>query len=225
MIFAMAFQLTLPCGERQVLTRKTASPIMFQLTLPCGERHFLTLGNVWNVYVSTHAPVRGATHAGGRSQGGRSGFNSRSRAGSDRNLSCLFSIGSVSTHAPVRGATLLLCPPRGGAEFQLTLPCGERRLEDFGRRIATIVSTHAPVRGATTAGCTVTYTTSVSTHAPVRGATIQHQHIIATRGFNSRSRAGSDAPRRLCCSVLELFQLTLPCGERPAPPGIRRLLM
>ena len=124
----------------------------FQSTLPCGERHCLSLAGrtIW------------------------SGFNPRSRAGSDPNQKHNNQNPPlVSIHAPVRGATR-----------NLSFTCHTTR----------DVSIHAPVRGATVASVEDVCNTSVSIHAPVRGATLMPPGLVPNSilGFNPRSRAGSD---------------------------------
>ena len=63
-----------------------------------------------------------------------------------------------------------------------------------------MVSIHAPARGATRAfSIWSNYYKGVSIHAPARGATIAYlQSIRSIRGFNSRSREGSDGSRPPC---------------------------
>ena len=167
------------------------------------------------LYVSIHAPVRGATSVQNRKTnewmfqftlpcGERHFFdfirkevilcfNSRSRAGSD----------IVGTNPSVTHAS-----------FQFTLPCGERRpLFRFPPNMES-VSIHAPVRGATrilvrlllgvlfqftlpcgerpVLRCAASLSANVSIHAPVRGAT----------------------RLRFLRLLTSMFQFTLPCGER-----------
>ena len=75
--------------------------------------------------------------------------------------------------------------------FQSTLPHGER--QDLARQpAANCVSIHAPARGATASGHPPYCVALVSIHAPARGAT------------TTRARAGSE----------DMFQSTLPHGER-----------
>ena len=99
----------------------------------------------------------------------------------------------VSIHAPARGATQYR---GGGAEGNL-------------------VSIHAPARGATREAGFSDRDVSVSIHAPARGAT--HGHLIERnmeRGFNPRSREGSDAVNLPRMFTRIQFQSTLPRGER-----------
>ena len=80
------------------------------------------------------------------------------------------------------------------------------------------VSIHAPARGATCCGCAVIASYRVSIHAPARGATCNRCRICRIIiCFNPRSRAGSDQSQ-LRFRLLELFQSTLPRGERPSKP-------
>ena len=142
------FQFTLPRGERLNMAKKTTAKTKFQFTLPRGERLSPSRRSPDSSVVSIHAPARGATGLGEEHRcdcafqftlprGERLspasfhspgiGFNSRSREGSDRNVSrtmclqCRFNSRSregsdegggqkvphirVSIHAPARGAT------------------------------------------------------------------------------------------------------------------------
>ncbi len=76
----------------------------FQSTLPRGERLRTTSPLDTPRGVSIHAPARGATTSKAIT-GLASGFNPRSRAGSDR--CCFLNVRArlVSIHAPARGAT------------------------------------------------------------------------------------------------------------------------
>ena len=101
----MQFQFTLPRGERRVVSGYPVPvTIGFQFTLPRGERLIAAMSTDEGVEVSIHAPAGGAT--GGKFDATTicTGFNSRSRGGSDRNAQA---IGRAT-------------------EFQFTLPRGER---------------------------------------------------------------------------------------------------
>ena len=142
----------------------------------------------------------------------------------------------VSIHAPAGGATLRLARPQRAQGFQFTLPRGERRpskiracrLRGFqftlprGERpsgysagsVPERVSIHAPAGGATWDTSLDRGLALVSIHAPAGGATSIKTPLIRsevfqftlprgerhprafilspTRGFNSRSRGGSD---------------------------------
>ena len=55
----------------------------------------------------------------------------------------------------------------------------------------------------------------ISIHAPTRGATLKDISIfINTLDFNPRSHEGSDAAESAGAATLQLFQSTLPRGER-----------
>ncbi len=107
-------------------------------------------------------------------------------------------------------------PFSGQIWFQSTLPRGERQAHAY-RRVARLdVSIHAPARGATVVPALIGQDGVVSIHAPARGATRQpHGGRHALRGFNPRSRAGSDGGRVARGERAGAFQSTLPRGERP----------
>ena len=58
----------------------------------------------------------------------------------------------------------------------------------------------------------------VSIHAPTRGATKQASCPPARKSFNPRSHAGSDVRKSAEAEEREMFQSTLPRGERPRVP-------
>ena len=80
------------------------------------------------------------------------------------------------------------------AIFQSTLPRGERLAQQYEWDSITVISIHAPTRGATERGRRYFRTTIISIHAPTRGAT----------------------PCRQKKSSMQIFQSTLPRGERPS---------
>ncbi len=77
--------------------------------------------------------------------------------------------------------------------FQFTLPCGERLLPSINLFNCKVISIHAPVWGAT-------YLTDF--------------FFFRCRDFNSRSRVGSDKNTTYRTYANNIFQFTLPCGER-----------
>ena len=122
--------------------------------------------------VSIHAPVKGVTGWGVQVPQALYSFNSRSREGSDA-VACddAVDLPEVSIHAPVQGATARPVQFAQGCE----------------------VSIHAPVKGATDGRSCCYLLSNVSIHAPVKGATsIDVYRSINHKGFNSRSREGSD---------------------------------
>ena len=110
-------------------TRRHCTPpakARFQFTLPRGER-----------------PARPATTSIA------SGFNSRSRVGSDLYAAFCEAADVVSIHAPAWGATVGWPRRRQRRAFQFTLPRGERPLYAAFCEAADVVSIHAPAWGAT----------------------------------------------------------------------------
>ena len=83
------------------------------------------------------------------------------------------------------------------AIFQSTLPRGERLAQQYEWDSITVISIHAPTRGATERGRRYFRTTIISIHAPTRGAT----------------------PCRQKKSSMQIFQSTLPRGERQCCRG------
>ena len=99
-----------------------------------------------------------------------------------------------------------------------------------------IVSIHAPAKGATCVGSGIAFCISVSIHAPAKGATVSaHSYTHSNRfqstlprrerrkstavydkvrGFNPRSREGSDTFHNCYIVVRKQFQSTLPRRER-----------
>ena len=100
------------------------------------------------------------------------------------------------------------------ASFQSTLPHGER-LTIKDNQIHTIwISIHAPTRGATQKNYSLLLIKIISIHAPTRGATSQ------SLDFNNTICISIHAPTRgatkglYCGLYIEIFQSTLPHGER-----------
>ena len=121
--------------------------------------------------------------------------------------------------------------------FQSTLPRGERPLRRGARVIVKEVSIHAPAWGATKQLFQPKTEVIVSIHAPAWGATQRRAAALrlkkvsihapawgATfapwctghrqRGFNPRSRVGSDPNPQQSVACDHAFQSTLPRGER-----------
>jgi len=144
----------------------------FRSALPCGERPEVSAYLDKIEAVSIRAPVRGATWSECATGTSTACFDPRSRAGSD--------FISRRTQEPLRcfdprsraGSDMLPKPtlPRP-MQFRSALPCGERLRAR---------SRHGHDRG-------------VSIRAPVRGATLARRPTSqSSRGFDPRSRAGSD---------------------------------
>ena len=144
------------------------------------------------VFISIHAPARGATIYLLR-------FSGRS---------------SISIHAPARGATwmisMMLCVMR----FQSTLPQGERRCKRQLKHMAVIFQSTLPQGERPIASYPSMPTSSISIHAPARGATTLNYHRSQKSTFQSTLPQGE---RHLTISTLNwetTFQSTLPQGER-----------
>ena len=121
------------------------------------------------------------------------GFNPRSREGSDSTSERCICLGSVSIHAPAKGATMFSC---------------QCVLFNF-------VSIHAPAKGATVSVEYLINGKEVSIHAPAKGATKMGNGSMYHVEFQST------LPRRERLSVNDRmyirksrFQSTLPRRER-----------
>ena len=77
------FQSTLPRGERLSVLWQDCRPYQFQSTLPRGERQFDAWSNFLTLFISIHAPARGATSMVSSLFALLEYFNPRSREGSD----------------------------------------------------------------------------------------------------------------------------------------------
>ena len=103
------------------------------------------------IFISIHAPTRGATVD----------FHF---------LNCYY---FISIHAPTRGATLRIITILHIVVFQSTLLQEERLYDYFIHKDATLISIHAPTRGATHNASSIIDNTFISIHAPTRGATFK----------------------------------------------------
>ena len=120
------FQFTLPRGERLEKLRALGFDLAFQFTLPRGERQGGVLGVV--AVSGFNSRSRGGSDGGSGGRRTRGGsFNSRSRGGSDGVDDGDEHLGGVSIHAPAGGATSMTSQPTPPLTFQFTLPRGERR--------------------------------------------------------------------------------------------------
>ena len=124
------------------------------------------------MYVSIHAPTRGATHI--------------KHIGLMR---CRFQ--STHPHGVRQDKD---GEPYYANTFQSTHPHGVRP-EIIERDLAALsVSIHAPTRGATLPNSSTCFCNDVSIHAPTRGATTYaHKDIAFNFGFNPRTHTGCDS--------------------------------
>ena len=246
LILTIVFQFTLPRGERLVEHGLLSEVGEFQFTLPRGERrdidpeqreeravsiHAPAWGATqrppeacapfpvsihapaWGAtkrqrrqpsepLVSIHAPAWGATRRPREPRRPLERFNSRSRVGSDSASSpSTCKPRSFNSRSRMGSDPSKLTYQTGQQTFQFTLPHGERP--------PPVLTPPRPV--------------PVSIHAPAWGATPTIPAITTRgRGFNSRSRMGSDWPNAHVTTNIALFQFTLPHGERLK--GLRWLL-
>ena len=146
--------------------------------------------------ISIHAPTRGATQKLYLSCRSFIDFNPRSHEGSDggRSDRVLFGIDfNPRSH-------------EGSDNIWINISSAFR------------ISIHAPTRGATMAKGRFYRLLDISIHAPTRGATMPGTHrSTVTMYFNPRSHEGSDMEADWSAGKIDLFQSTLPRGERLYP--------
>ena len=127
------------------------------------------------VYISIHAPVKGATCCSKKPK---------------RNS-------NISIHAPVKGAT---CPAVQASSCNIisihapVKGATDAWADDFDNLE---ISIHAPVKGATAFRTILTVShVAISIHAPVKGATGgPYVYVYRQNDFNPRSREGSDGKK------------------------------
>ncbi len=233
----MEFQSTLPRGERQSVNKGKRDSAEFQSTLPRGERLACKKLISSVTHISIHAPARGATCRIFRVFRNKIiSIHAPARGATFSPLVKLFCY-TISIHAPARGATekqkggeqmsqFQSTLPRGERHgvataesttyiFQSTLPRGERRLTMENVINLGDISIHAPARGATFFPRLVGCTFLISIHAPARGATDYIRQVgHLPENFNPRSREGSDCMPYILLHHFQIFQSTLPRGER-----------
>ena len=112
---------------RDSLPAAVGSVAEFQSTRPRGARHDCKCLADYIMYVSIHAPTRGATALLQTLAQIHLSFNPRAHAGRDSGTFSVLSHALVSIHAPTRGATVL----------------------ELHEWVVFVVSIHAPTRGAT----------------------------------------------------------------------------
>ena len=154
--------------------------------------------------ISIHAPARGATQTvSAESVHVAISIHAPAR-GATAFLAQVFQItGIISIHAPARGATRQQLSPYPSAQFQSTLPRGER-LVPCGIVIkGTRFQSTLPRGERPRPGHTADTAHQISIHAPARGATIHSSTKHSPRGnFNPRSREGSDPVDSSACVIV-----------------------
>ena len=138
------------------------------------------------LYISIHAPTRGATHIRGRIIRWKHNFNPRSHERSDLIRFPTHTITFISIHAPTRGATFcIFCNLTSPFLFQSTLPREER----LGNNVCFISICYFNPRSherSDTIFKSLRLLTSISIHAPTRGATsLSHGRLHPVPLFQS----------------------------------------
>ena len=170
------FQFTHPLGVRLKMSVRTILYQLFQSTHPLGVRPFL--GNLLTIHlwVSIHAPTRGATIFRLSGMLLLLCFNPRTHSGCDRIFAALKSAPpgfNPRTHS--------------GCDYKTSF-----------RYFVVGVSIHAPTRGATNGIRIAKWRTGVSIHAPTRGATISSLASGDDGCFNPRTHSGCDTITNRC---------------------------
>ena len=162
---------------------------------------------------------RGERHLRRKVPGHVTDFNPRSREGSDRIHTAVFSIcNTISIRAPARGATQYQGGANAWIEFQSALPRGER--PDISSEIhkAFLISIRAPARGATLLHAGTAYQWCISIRAPARGATITSNRSVRLIRISIRAPARGATCTFTHILSIRQFQSALPRGERPRDP-------
>ena len=167
--------------------------IIFQSTLPRGERRSIVHSFCPYFIISIHAPARGATEYSFKSAiCSQISIHAPARGATNASAKKQTPL-NISIHAPARGATeSRVILQQGYTVFQSTLPRGERRVADSNKVEVKQISIHAPARGATKNYLVTVNRFYISIHAPARGATFVEKRA----------------------AYVEIFQSTLPRGER-----------
>ena len=142
-------------------------------------------------------------------------FNPRSHEGSDCKGSPSTASARISIHAPTRGATIRLIGQQEAQQFQSTLPRGERLHHLEVCSLQHLISIHAPTRGATNWTPSLILSMKYFNPRSHEGSDVLHLlHLLSQNNFNPRSHEGSDIFGISFPSFSQLFQSTLPRGER-----------
>ena len=140
-----------------------AQEAVFQSTLPRRERRRFEVHSIEFIFISIHAPAKGAT----------SQFFS------------VFSVYTISIHAPAKGATILLASLKFAIQFQSTLPRRERQGDYRYNSTQWLISIHAPAKGATNDFRMIRNLRNISIHAPAKGATRLLTRTVKISKFQS----------------------------------------
>ena len=176
---AKLFQFT-PLREGRLTERKTSiRATIFQFT-PLREGRQLRGEEYGWIYISIHAPPRGATPCPGRCRRFPRYFNSRPSARGDGITFACKPHALVFQFTPLREGRRGLSVPHVSVRhaFQFT-PLREGRPEQVECDWkADKISIHAPPRGATWRSPSLLRAQSISIHAPPRGATAKDMQFL-----------------------------------------------
>ena len=121
----------------------------------------------------------------------------------------------ISIHAPARGATRMQRNLSEAYQFQSTLPRGERPIRPFLRFLPAVFQSTLP-RGERLTGRSDNSSPADFNPRSREGSDeTRPKHHLTNRHFNPRSREGSDVRRAYAIRFDQVFQSTLPRGERP----------
>ena len=143
------FQSTFLQEERQFLSFASGSYFYFQSTLLQEERPEDIIGLVCNMWLSIHAPTRGATTTTTIMLSTLSLSIHAPTRGATQTPHAYFTKPNLSIHAPTRGATFCNAQVFCAMFFQSTLLQEERRGKTRIAAGIANLSIHAPTRGAT----------------------------------------------------------------------------
>ena len=147
----LVFQSTLPRRERRRLCRKSRRGNQnFNPRSREGSDRWIIFDYPRALWISIHAPAKGATDGTEFDWVYKQDFNPRSREGSDKSKH--FLQGKIT-------------------KFQSTLPRRERPCLQYPYCTYTPISIHAPAKGATLATIGANAENPISIHAPAKGAT------------------------------------------------------
>ena len=184
----------------------------FQSTRPRGARHYKLLTINTSLYVSIHAPARGATEAACTDKAFAQFQSTRPRGARQPTASASLLSGVFQSTRPRgarrghkrKGAGRTGFNPRARAGRDGNLASGRVALPRFNpraragrdtsaklRSLNSLVSIHAPARGATSPTRHSNGAISVSIHAPARGATSREEARPHTKKFQSTRPRGA----------------------------------
>ncbi len=153
---------------------------------------------IFKLFISIHAPVKGATTATPPPRNLDAHISIHAPVkGATFSRSSTICRSSISIHAPVKGATLFRQPHTGCTAYFNPRTREGCDVSVSGRRSSTCISIHAPVKGATSRMISLPILSTISIHAPVKGATWQERtRYPALHYFNPRTREGCDLKNR-----------------------------